>query len=339
MPVLSNSSTFPCASVSSAPPPFTMIPRRAAREIPATTAMGTARISGHGVATTSTRQRPDGVAGEQPGGARDRQRHGDEDHGVPVGHSHERRLLLLRLLDQAHDTRVRALGGSGHGSEVDGRSRVHRSGSDRISFGPLGRAGLAGERRLVEHAGRHQHAVDRDDLAGLHEQAVARPHVVDRADDQLAILVSRDHLGSAIEEGGELAVGPSVRVGLKRLAAGEHQRDHGTGQVLAERQRAGHGQQGDQVDACLAPDQTHHRLPGERHQPDRRGHGPHGVGRVVGPRPPRDASGGDAHDGHGEPQVRQVLRLAGLVAHESTLCSSASRCSAIGVSSVAMSVR
>ena len=31
-----------------------MIPRRAAREMPATTAMGTARISGHGVATTST---------------------------------------------------------------------------------------------------------------------------------------------------------------------------------------------------------------------------------------------------------------------------------------------
>ncbi len=54
VPVLSNSSTFPCASVSSAPPPFTMIPRRAAREMPATTAIGTARISGHGVATTST---------------------------------------------------------------------------------------------------------------------------------------------------------------------------------------------------------------------------------------------------------------------------------------------
>ena len=54
VPVLSNSSTDPRASVSSAPPPFTMMPRRAAREIPATMAIGTARISGQGVATTST---------------------------------------------------------------------------------------------------------------------------------------------------------------------------------------------------------------------------------------------------------------------------------------------
>ncbi len=54
MPVLSNSSTLPRAIVSSAPPPLTMMPRRADREIPATTAIGTARINGHGVATMST---------------------------------------------------------------------------------------------------------------------------------------------------------------------------------------------------------------------------------------------------------------------------------------------
>ncbi len=54
VPVLSNSSTDPRASVSSAPPPFTMMPRRAAREIPATMAIGAAKISGQGVATTST---------------------------------------------------------------------------------------------------------------------------------------------------------------------------------------------------------------------------------------------------------------------------------------------
>ncbi len=42
------------ASVSSAPPPLTMIPRRAERLIPATIAIGAARSSGQGVATTST---------------------------------------------------------------------------------------------------------------------------------------------------------------------------------------------------------------------------------------------------------------------------------------------
>ena len=54
VPVLSRISVFPLARVSRAPPPLTMIPLRAAREIPATIAIGAARISGHGVATTRT---------------------------------------------------------------------------------------------------------------------------------------------------------------------------------------------------------------------------------------------------------------------------------------------
>ena len=40
--------------VSSGPAPFTRTPERAARDMPATSATGTARISGQGVATTST---------------------------------------------------------------------------------------------------------------------------------------------------------------------------------------------------------------------------------------------------------------------------------------------
>ena len=54
VPVLSNSKMDERASVSSTPPPLTMIPRLAAREIPATIAIGTARINGQGVATTNT---------------------------------------------------------------------------------------------------------------------------------------------------------------------------------------------------------------------------------------------------------------------------------------------
>ena len=54
VPVLSNIRVRPRASVSSEPPPFTITPRFAAREIPPTIAIGTARIKGHGVATTST---------------------------------------------------------------------------------------------------------------------------------------------------------------------------------------------------------------------------------------------------------------------------------------------
>ena len=44
-------------------------------------------------------------------------------------------------------------------------------------------------------------------------------------------------------------------------------------------------------------------------------------------------------DRHREPEVREVPGAPRLVAHGATRCSSASRCSAMGVSSVAMSVR
>ena len=54
VPVLSSSSVVHLASCSSTPPPLTTTPRRAATDIPETSATGAARISGHGVATTRT---------------------------------------------------------------------------------------------------------------------------------------------------------------------------------------------------------------------------------------------------------------------------------------------
>ena len=54
VPVLSNSTVRAWPSVSIAPAPLTITPARAARERPETSAIGAARISGHGVATTTT---------------------------------------------------------------------------------------------------------------------------------------------------------------------------------------------------------------------------------------------------------------------------------------------
>ena len=54
VPVLSMTSTRTRASASNALPPFTNTPAFAARDTPETMATGTARIRGHGVATTST---------------------------------------------------------------------------------------------------------------------------------------------------------------------------------------------------------------------------------------------------------------------------------------------
>jgi hypothetical protein len=54
VPVLYSSSVVHRASRSSTAPPLTTTPRRAATDSPDTRATGAARISGHGVATTST---------------------------------------------------------------------------------------------------------------------------------------------------------------------------------------------------------------------------------------------------------------------------------------------
>ena len=54
VPVLSSSTVRARPSCSITPPPLTITPPRAAREIPATNAIGAARISGQGVATTKT---------------------------------------------------------------------------------------------------------------------------------------------------------------------------------------------------------------------------------------------------------------------------------------------
>ena len=54
VPVLSNTTARTRPASSMAAPRLMMMPRRAARPIPAITATGVARISGQGVATTST---------------------------------------------------------------------------------------------------------------------------------------------------------------------------------------------------------------------------------------------------------------------------------------------
>ncbi len=54
VPVLSSSTLRAAPSPSIAAPPLMITPARAARERPATSAIGAARISGHGVAITST---------------------------------------------------------------------------------------------------------------------------------------------------------------------------------------------------------------------------------------------------------------------------------------------
>ena len=94
-----------------APPPLTRMPRRAAWATPAMKATGAARISGHGVAATSTARLRIRSPDTSQASARDRQRHRQEHQRIAVGQPHERRLRGLRRSHQPHDAGIGALPG------------------------------------------------------------------------------------------------------------------------------------------------------------------------------------------------------------------------------------
>ena len=71
-------------------------PGRAARETPETSAIGAARISGHGVATTTTASARTASPASCPGGRGDHERHGQQQRRVAIGHARERRAIGLR---------------------------------------------------------------------------------------------------------------------------------------------------------------------------------------------------------------------------------------------------
>ena len=181
VPVLSNRMTRARASVSSGPPPLTITPRRAAREIPATIAIGAASRSGHGVATTRTASPRTGSPDSEPGRRGDGQRERDEDEGVAVREADERRLAVLRLLDEADDPGVGALGGRRGGAKIERGPGVDGPRGDLVAFLAGHQAGLAGERGFVED-GRapDDHPVDRHDFAGTDREQVAGDDGLDR---------------------------------------------------------------------------------------------------------------------------------------------------------------
>ena len=99
------------ASASSALPPLIRMPCLAARESPDTMATGTARISGHGVATTSTATARTGSPAKQPCTPASTTVTTEEQQREAVGQPRHWRLRALRLLDQANDAGIGALGG------------------------------------------------------------------------------------------------------------------------------------------------------------------------------------------------------------------------------------
>ena len=63
--------------------------------------------------------------------------------------------------------------------------------------------------------------------------------------------MAADVLRRSTQERGELAMGAPFGVRLERLARGEHDRDDGRSEELAERERAPDGEDRDHIDAGL----------------------------------------------------------------------------------------
>ena len=88
-----------------------MIPARAARESPATNAIGAARISGHGVATTMTASPRVGSPEASQARPATSERERQEVGGVPVGETGELCAVDFCAPDEPDDRGVGALRG------------------------------------------------------------------------------------------------------------------------------------------------------------------------------------------------------------------------------------
>ena len=170
------------ASASSGPPPLIRMPLRAACETPAMKATGAARISGHGVAATSTASAADRIARQQPGRAGDEQRDRQQQQREAVGQADERRLRGLRRRHHAHDAGIGALAGGGGGAHLEGLAGIDRAAARGLAAcGASTGIGSPVSADFVDHGARAgDHAVDRHDLAGAHQDRVADRDLLDR---------------------------------------------------------------------------------------------------------------------------------------------------------------
>lgn len=215
------------------------------------------------------RERADGVAAADPGAAGEH--HGDrqEAHRVAVGHPHERRAVGPRALDHPHDLPVRARRGVARDAHLERLAGRDAARAHRVPGPPGDRERLAGERGLVDDGGGvFDDAVHGHDVAGTHDHAIARGQ---RGDADLLDVLVAAAVGDpwcAVEQRGQIAPGSPARCCLQLVASGQHQRDHRAGELLAQRQRAGHRQQRDDVDPDVPVAQARRNRPGEWDEQD-----------------------------------------------------------------------
>jgi hypothetical protein len=120
------------------------------------------------------------IAREKPGEPGNEQCRRQQEQRIAVGQADERGLGRLRGADEAHDPGVRAFLGRGGGPQLKCIAGIERAAADALAPLPRDGNGLAGEGRFVDHSRRRRNeAIDRNDLAGAHENCVADFHVRD----------------------------------------------------------------------------------------------------------------------------------------------------------------
>ena len=95
----------------------------------------------------------------------------------------------------------------------------------------------------------HHRPVDRDDLAGPHDDDIADLHLFDGHLLQTVADAQLRDLRGPLHERGQLAPCAPGGDRLERGATGEHQPDHDAGELLAERECSDHRHERDRVDA------------------------------------------------------------------------------------------
>jgi hypothetical protein len=115
-------------------------------------------------------------------------------------------------------------------------SKVSPALSVPLSAGsPCHRDRLAGERGLVDHRGdAHDDAVDRDQLAGAHQNHVADADLFDWNVLEAVIAARVRHSTRAIDQGFEIALGARHGKVFEHVAASIHDGDHDARQRLAQ---------------------------------------------------------------------------------------------------------
>ena len=122
---------------------------------------------------------------------------------------------------------------------------------------------LAGDRRLIDHRERaHDHAVDRNDLAGAHQNVVADRDFLDGYVFDGRGAAAMGDFRRAIDQRSKVAFGAGDGKILEQIAARIHDGNNDAGKILAKRDRARHRNESDRINA----DAAGHKIPDHRDQ-------------------------------------------------------------------------